>query len=343
MNQQIITQLIEIILLAIVSMGLLLVVMASVYDMRTVRQRYILSSFVRKLRCPRQPHVTVLIYAKNNAGSIEACLKSVIHSRYYEYDIVVVDNVSSDNTKRLVRDFISKHPHVAIYLYAKVKPSDRLSSLGHGYARSQKGAMVLALTADSIVAPTLIKNLAARLMISPEIKAVSMAELSPGVESLAATLAHVRKLTHNIYSKGLAQLNVGRLQVGNLNVMYRKDVLVHARHGQKVKHTYGGSVIKPEASQAMGAMNYILSFAAVITTTYCMYAAATLQSSELLVVSWLICVVWLLLVIWADDATIRQKLRLSFFVPSMYFLLYAQQIVVLVTNLARTIPLTIRR
>ncbi len=333
MNQQIIMQSIEILLLALVSVGLLLIVVASIYNITTTRRRRTLDLFVRKVRRPRQPHVTVLVYAQNDAASVEACLKSIIHSRYYEYDIVVIDNVSSDNTKKVVRDFKAKHQNLPIYLYAKLKSNNCLLSLRQGYAKSKRGEIILVLSADSIVSPILIKESVAYLAMNPKVKVLSMAERMAGFDSIDMLAWSLLQLTRNIYAKSTSQLAIGRIKIGTLNAVYKREVFIVGNYKSKAAYAYVGDLLRLKETQATSWADYVLSIITVAAVTYFMYIAATMQSSELLIMSWLIYVVWLLLTIWSDDrSTTRQKLQLSFFVPSFYFLSYVLQIITLITG-----------
>jgi hypothetical protein len=57
--------------------------------------------------------------------------------------------------------------------------------------------------------------------------------------------------------------------------------------------------------------------------TYFMYAAATLQSSSLLLLSWVIVSLWFLVAAWSDEtATFFEKIARTFCLPILYFLVY---------------------
>ncbi|CAG1020906.1 partial Teichoic acid poly(glycerol phosphate) polymerase, partial [Patescibacteria group bacterium] len=50
------------------------------------------------------PLVTVVIVTWNNENDIYDCLKSIYEQDYDNYNIVVIDNASKDNTKRIIKD-----------------------------------------------------------------------------------------------------------------------------------------------------------------------------------------------------------------------------------------------
>jgi GT2 family glycosyltransferase len=52
------------------------------------------------------PLVSILIITHNNKGLLEKCLRSVLNTDYPNFEIIVVDNASTDGTVELIRDFM---------------------------------------------------------------------------------------------------------------------------------------------------------------------------------------------------------------------------------------------
>ncbi|MDE5802555.1 MAG: glycosyltransferase family 2 protein [Lachnospiraceae bacterium] len=56
--------------------------------------------------------VTVIIPAYNAEKYIHRCLESVVHQSYTDYDVLIVNDGSSDNTENILKEYKSKYPFV---------------------------------------------------------------------------------------------------------------------------------------------------------------------------------------------------------------------------------------
>ena len=70
-----------------------------------------------------KPFVSVMVYAVNSQKTIEQCLGSIKASGYKKLEIVIVDNASSDETKKFAQLFIANNKKVSIK-----RPPNRASS-----------------------------------------------------------------------------------------------------------------------------------------------------------------------------------------------------------------------
>ena len=107
--------------------------------------------------------VSVIITTKNEARYIAACLDSVKSQTYTYIEIIVVDNHSTDKTKRIARQFTS---------LVFEKGPERSSQRNFG-ARRAKGEYVLFVDADmilgkNVVAECVDKSKAYRALVIPE-------------------------------------------------------------------------------------------------------------------------------------------------------------------------------
>lgn len=336
MTQQFLIQLSEWVLLFVACLGLILVLSASVYDLRTIARRKRLQVIVAKLRKPRQPHITVLVYAKNNEATIEACLRSISRSNYKNYDIVVVDNMSTDSTKQIVANYKRKYPTLPLYFFGKRKANHRLIALQQGYKKSQRGDTVLVLDAASIIDLTLLKECIARFVADDALGALRLNEHIEEVQSITLLWLRFVHLSRNIYAKSASLLSAGRVTVGEPNAMYRSLVFAKKHNGPKAAKTacrYDGSLIV-STMPVLQLRSAVLSLSiwwwglivpALFLLTYFWYVAATLQSSSLLALSWLTVVIWLVAAVLSDEASrSREKIGLILCLPAFYFLLYGQ-------------------
>jgi len=66
----------------------------------------------------KQELISVLIPARNSENTIEACLNSAASQTYKNYEIVVVNNNSSDRTKDIILEFQKKNKNIR-YVFEK--------------------------------------------------------------------------------------------------------------------------------------------------------------------------------------------------------------------------------
>jgi len=66
-------------------------------------------------KCPdlrSLPPLSVLIPARNEAGSIEHCLAALLESDHPDFEILVLDDNSEDATLRILAEIAALHPQV---------------------------------------------------------------------------------------------------------------------------------------------------------------------------------------------------------------------------------------
>ncbi len=90
--------------------------------------------------------VTVVIPMRNAATTVGDTLQSVINQKYPILEIIVVDNVSKDNSRDIVRDFAKKSP-VKIRLLVQDKDKGVSASYNRG-VKDAKTTFVIFLTSD---------------------------------------------------------------------------------------------------------------------------------------------------------------------------------------------------
>ena len=54
------------------------------------------------------PNISIIITTRNSARTLNKCLKSLSQQTYKKIEIIVVDNNSTDNTKKIARKYTSK-------------------------------------------------------------------------------------------------------------------------------------------------------------------------------------------------------------------------------------------
>lgn len=108
--------------------------------------------------------VSILIPARNEENNILALLKSIHQQDYLNYEVIILDDDSSDRTYAICAEFAAKHPAFSI-----IKGKELTGQwLGKNYAchqlaRHAKGEYLLFLDADELVFDGLINSAVHRM------------------------------------------------------------------------------------------------------------------------------------------------------------------------------------
>src|SRR5262249_47964616 len=123
---------------------------------------------------PMPPTVSVTIVTYNSAQYIEKCLRSVFRQTHRPLQVVVVDNASSDGTRRILERFEGR---------IRVIENDR--NLGFAAAQNQAigssaSTWVLALNPDAALEPRFVQQLLEGGLLDRKVGAVCGRLLSSG-------------------------------------------------------------------------------------------------------------------------------------------------------------------
>ncbi len=200
-----------------------------------------------------RPLVSVLIPAHNEGKSIIRCLESVYRNNYSNFEVLVIDDASSDNTSMLVsnyirnlsarsdsyylarqgrtgvftRRFIRMRPSVSntnFHLLSRQKNQGKGAALNYALLRGvAKGELIMTLDADSVLHPDAIKR-AVSYFSNPSVAGVAanvriMESLTP--------LGLLQKFEHMIgyRSKKFYTLSNSEFIIGGVASTYRSDVM----------------------------------------------------------------------------------------------------------------------
>ena len=103
-----------------------------------------------------EPLVSVLIPAHNEEKVVLASIDRVLGSEYYNLEVIVIDDGSTDATSECVRARFKEHPSVTLLT---VSNGGKASALNRGLVVA-RGGIVVALDADTQFEPTTISRLA---------------------------------------------------------------------------------------------------------------------------------------------------------------------------------------
>lgn len=189
---------------------------------------YDIWQFFRHRRLPREKHrerplVSVLIPAHNEAKSIIRCLESVRTSSYRKYEVIVINDASTDATHKLVARYIKRHPNRKIKLLWKRKNVGKAEALNHALRHVAKGKYVMMLDADSVLHKDAIKN-ALRYFQNPNVVGVAA---NVRILDSNTLLGLLQKFEHMIgyRAKKFYSITNSEFIIGGVASTYRRDVV----------------------------------------------------------------------------------------------------------------------
>jgi chlorobactene glucosyltransferase len=128
------------------------------------------SFFIQRLRREtslrgQNPFVSVLIPARNEALNIDACVRSLLAQHYPAFEIIVLDDLSTDETRAILEDVRKVNPRLKI-LDGQPLPSGWLGKhwACHQLAKAAQGELLLFTDADTWHEPYTLGDSVAALM-----------------------------------------------------------------------------------------------------------------------------------------------------------------------------------
>jgi hypothetical protein len=132
-----------------------------------VVERWSSPAHERQVRGGATPRVSVVVTLFNYAGVVAETLESVAASTGVEYELLVVDDHSTDDGRAVVRGFADSHPEVPLLLLGSEINRGLAASRNLGVAES-RAPYVFVLDADNLVYPSALRRLADALDADPD-------------------------------------------------------------------------------------------------------------------------------------------------------------------------------
>lgn len=104
--------------------------------------------------------LSIIVPMYNVEDYIQQCLDSLVVQTCSDYEVIVVDDGSTDNGPRIVDDMIEKYPHLIHQLH---KSNGGLSDARNYAIPYAKGEYICFLDSDDYVEPTLYEKLVAKM------------------------------------------------------------------------------------------------------------------------------------------------------------------------------------
>lgn len=132
------------------------------------------------------PLVSVLIPAHNEEQSIRATIASVLKSNYPNFEIVVVDDGSTDATPRILLELAAECPAVRVLIMKQ--NMGKPSALRYGLMAC-RGEIILAMDADAFLDANAMRWLVAHFVAGPRVGAVTG---NPRVRNRTSLIAKIQ-------------------------------------------------------------------------------------------------------------------------------------------------------
>lgn len=131
-----------------------------------------------------KPLISVIVSTQNEQKNINKLFKSILHQNYPNYEIIVVDNFSTDDTVKLAKNYAAK-----VFL----KGPERSAQRNYG-AKKALGKYLLFLDADMELTPNAIKNCVDKI-----IKTGAVAVIIPEDVKMINFFSQIKKLEKRLY------------------------------------------------------------------------------------------------------------------------------------------------
>jgi glycosyltransferase involved in cell wall biosynthesis len=117
------------------------------------------------------PVVSVVIPCHNYGNYLTECVESVLRQRFRAWELIIINDGSTDNTHEVAKEILQKYPaHAIRYIKQKchgiVQPRNRGVTLA-------KGEFILPLDADDLIAPEFLNKTVPEMIQNPDLGYIS--------------------------------------------------------------------------------------------------------------------------------------------------------------------------
>ncbi len=167
---------------------------------------------------PAAPHVTIVLPVYNSAATLMRAIRSVLDQTFPGFELLVVDDGSTDNSLAVARDLAAANPRITVV--AMPQNGGKARAMNHA-ATLARGTWIAVLDADDRYLPTRLATLVA-------------AGDRHGVELVADNQLHSDDATGQVFRQAFAATGPGR-EVGIA------DFIAHSDPGA----TFDFGILKP--------------------------------------------------------------------------------------------------
>ena len=184
--------------------------------------------------------LTISIVTYNSENDIVACLSSLKRQSYQDFDLIIVDNNSSDNTTALIE---SSYPEANVY---KLESNKGFGSSHNLAIKSSNSPWVLVLNQDVVLERNCIEKMM-NATTKEGVAAIGPCLLRSRSESnrLIDTAGLRRTFYNNVYDRGSSKPQLDQYKISQevwgisgACVMYRREALEEVAHKTAMHSEY---------------------------------------------------------------------------------------------------------
>lgn len=101
------------------------------------------------------PEVSVVVPAYNTAAFLGQCLESILAQSFKDFEVIIIDDGSTDNTLQVARDFEKRDPRVKVYR----QDNQGLSGARNSGIEKSRGRWITGVDSDDLIHPDFLQVL----------------------------------------------------------------------------------------------------------------------------------------------------------------------------------------
>lgn len=168
------------------------------------------------------PLVSIIISAYNEEKVIQRTLTTLFSSTYKNFEVIVVNDGSKDNTDAEVKEFIKNNPDKKI-VYHSWENKGKAHALNYAMKELAHGKIYMCLDADSVLMKDALKN-AINYFRNPRIKALATNVKILPERSIMGIIQQVEYLMGYHLKKALTVGNIEYI-IGGVGSMFRASIV----------------------------------------------------------------------------------------------------------------------
>lgn len=141
------------------------------------------------------PLVSIIVPTLNSEQFLEKCLKSIVNQTYKNIEIIVVDNYSTDKTRKIVSSFRNSYVNKKKISLKLVKKGPERSKQRNSGAEKSRGKYLLFIDSDMEMSSKVVEECIRKIKSSNNIKTIVIPEESIG----EGFWVECRKLERSLY------------------------------------------------------------------------------------------------------------------------------------------------
>nr|WP_293834724.1 glycosyltransferase family 2 protein [uncultured Arsenicibacter sp.] len=116
----------------------------------------------------KMPKVSIIIPNYNHSGYLEARLNSILDQTYKDYEIIILDDCSTDNSKEIIEKYTKKTKKISKVIYNEKNSGSTFKQWNRGFENTT-GEYIWIAESDDWCENNLLEELITNMITNPEI------------------------------------------------------------------------------------------------------------------------------------------------------------------------------